>query len=287
MQNKKQQSKVLFANDDLKPAQPESNMKGHFGRKKLFGNSVPPDVRCEYSKNKESKRKYNLSLFKIVAPKYHIATKMLSFGQDSRWKHMLINELPSKGMPVMVDIATGTGDIAQLLRKKYSHSSILGIDQSVDMMHFQKTDETFQDVSISAQDMNALAIKRESVDLVTGGYALRNAPDLSSTMDEIHRILKPEGYGAFLEFSRIPSRFLWTIEYSLLKTWGMIWGVLLHGDPSVYAYIAESLSRFPDRKELIKLFEKKGFTVLKSIRLFGGFMNISIIKKMIIPTISQ
>ena len=257
---------------DYQGADQKDKQNHHFPSRKLFAG------KSNFS-DSESKRKYNLSLFKEVAPKYQYATIALSFGQDRHWKKLLIDQTPTEKQLVIVDIATGTGDIAQLLKKKYTQSLVLGVDQSIDMMHYQKNRNTQEKMYVSAQDMNVLALKKESVDLVTGGYALRNAPDISTTLDEIHRILKPGGYAAFLDFSRLSSRVWWAIEYRLLKFWGIIWGFLLHRDPSVYAYIAESLSRFPDEKEIVKLFGVKGFELHKSIRLFGGFLNISIVKK--------
>ena len=171
---------------DYQGADQKDKQNHHFPSRKLFAG------KSNFS-DSESKRKYNLSLFKEVAPKYQYATIALSFGQDRHWKKLLIDQTPTEKQLVIVDIATGTGDIAQLLKKKYTQSLVLGVDQSIDMMHYQKNRNTQEKMYVSAQDMNVLALKKESVDLVTGGYALRNAPDISTTLDEIHRILKPGG----------------------------------------------------------------------------------------------
>ena len=95
------------------------------------------------------------------------------------------------------------------------------------------------------------------MDIVTGGYALRNAPDLGTAIDEISRVLKPCGVAAFLDFSKPSGKILQKMEYWALKTWTGPWGTLLHRNREVYRYIAESLQPFPDRSQLRDIFRDK------------------------------
>jgi demethylmenaquinone methyltransferase/2-methoxy-6-polyprenyl-1,4-benzoquinol methylase len=110
-----------------------------------------------------------------------------------------------------------------------------------------------------------------SFDIVTGGYALRNAPNLEGALIEIRRVMKPGAIAAFLDFSKPPNHFLQKIKGMLLKLWGGFWGLLLHRNPQLYTYIAESLKQYPDRNALKQLIIKLGFTNIRSRKHFLGF----------------
>jgi demethylmenaquinone methyltransferase/2-methoxy-6-polyprenyl-1,4-benzoquinol methylase len=118
------------------------------------------------------------------------------------------------------------------------------------------------------------------VDIVTGGYALRNAPDLGTAIDEISRVLKPCGVAAFLDFSKPGGKIPQTMEYWGLKVWTGLWGTLLHRNHEVYSYIAESLKRFPDRPHLRDIFLDKGFSVIDSRLFFGGVTELLMVQKL-------
>jgi len=117
------------------------------------------------------------------------------------------------------------------------------------------------------------------VDIVTGGYALRNAADLAAALREVRRILKPGGAAAFLDFSKPPDGLRQRLQLGLLRFWGGFWGVMLHGEADVYAYIAESLRCFPDRIELGEMLEKEGLSTV-SLRLFiAGMIECRVTRK--------
>jgi demethylmenaquinone methyltransferase/2-methoxy-6-polyprenyl-1,4-benzoquinol methylase len=230
-------------------------------------------------------------LFKEVAPKYHIATKALSFGRDRAWKKMLLSMLPSipsaqsaqssqSGDKLnCLDIACGTGDITFELAEKYPQSKVLGIDLSEDMISYMKDKGRKINIRFITSDMNSTGLPDKSFDIVTGGYALRNSPDLEKTLKEIYRILKKGGRAAFLDFSKSPNMLIRAISLTLLKFWGNIWGIILHGNPQVYGYIAESLKFYPDRKKFRTMLEENGFENIKSKILFFGFVQILVFSK--------
>ncbi|MFW6215617.1 MAG: class I SAM-dependent methyltransferase, partial [Alkalispirochaetaceae bacterium] len=113
------------------------------------------------------------------------------------------------------------------------------------------------------------------VDLVTGGYALRNAPDLDRLLAELARVLRPGGSLAILDFSRSSHRFPRELQLGILSFWGRLWGRLLHGNPEVYGYISESLRRFPSTPELEKRLREHGFNSLRSRSFFFGLVTIT------------
>jgi demethylmenaquinone methyltransferase/2-methoxy-6-polyprenyl-1,4-benzoquinol methylase len=230
--------------------------------------------------NAETKKYYNERAFSEIAPRYDFITRVLSFGRDAAWKRTLVSLLPSHESPVCVDLACGTGDIAFLLAGKYPRGRVAGLDITEPMLDIARHRNTHPNVSFVNQDMGSLEIVSESVDIVTGGYALRNAPDLGTAIDEISRVLKPRGMAAFLDFSKPGSNIPQKMEYWGLKIWTGLWGVLLHRNHEVYSYIAESLQRFPDRHHLRNIFREKGFSVIDSRLFFGGVTELLVVQKL-------
>ncbi len=225
------------------------------------------------------KRVYNQKVFSAIAPKYDFITRALSLGSDTAWKHELIEALPAHKNPACVDIACGTGDLSFLLAAKYPEGQIVGLDIAQPMLEIAGSRNTFSNVSFDRQDMTLLGFSSRSIDIVTGGYALRNAPDLGEALGEIHRILKHDGIAAFLDFSK-PDSVLWQkMEYWLLKIWGGFWGMLLHRNHEVYGYIAESLRLFPDRLQLREVLLEKGFLVVGSRLYFFGIIEALTVRK--------
>jgi demethylmenaquinone methyltransferase/2-methoxy-6-polyprenyl-1,4-benzoquinol methylase len=134
-------------------------------------------------------------------------------------------------------------------------------------------------IAFSQGDMGRTGLETGMADVVTGGYALRNAADLEKAIDEIYRIMKPGGFAAFLDFSKPDSARFQEFEYRLLKTWGGFWGYVLHRNPEVYGYIAESLRLYPDRLQLREIFFDKGFLPVTSRRYFFGITEMIVVRK--------
>lgn len=214
------------------------------------------------------------TLFSVSAPKYRLATRGLSFGRDLTWKKMLVSYLPEYKAPACVDIACGTGDISFLLAQRYPQGKVTAVDFNQLMLQIATADNQYSNIEFIQQDMcNLSSIPAESADIVTAGYALRNAPDLDQALVEISRILKTGGTASFLEFSKPSSKFWQRIQYYVLKGWGSVWGLILHGNPEIYAYLAESLKAYPDHEELLGKFNKLGF-IISSQSLFCGMLKI-------------
>lgn len=232
----------------------------------------------DYADEPGRKKLYNEQLFSEVAPKYDFVTKALSLGRDAAWKKHLVETLPKKNTaPRCVDLACGTGDVSLLLADRYPNGSVTGIDLTASMLELAKQRKTPRNLTYMQGDMCHTGIESGSVDIVTGSYALRNAPDLDQAILEIKRILKPGGTAAFLDFSKPSLRLLQAAEYWLLTFWGSFWGVILHRNREVYAYIAESLAAFPDRTRLRECVTNHGFTVTTSRRFYFGVLEMIVL----------
>jgi ubiquinone/menaquinone biosynthesis methyltransferase len=226
----------------------------------------------DYLRSPQAKRSYNRRLFAIVAKRYNVVTWVLSFCRDSSWKKWLVRNIPLSEALLTLDIASGNGDIALRLRAKYPASTVIASDITPEMVSPVLRRVTKSRVAFVVQDMSLLGFKSGCADIVSGGYALRNAPDLPATLVEIRRVLKIGGTAVFLDFSKPSSRPAAAVEYFLLKIWGSFWGLVFHARPQVYGYIAESLRVFPDRDTLHGMLSMHNLEVQRSKRFFFGII---------------
>jgi ubiquinone/menaquinone biosynthesis methyltransferase len=225
----------------------------------------------DYIHQPERKLAFNKQLFGHIAPKYDMVNRILSFGRDTAWKKQLVEDLPDLKTPACLDVACGTGDITFRLATKYNGGRIAGLDLTEPMIDLAKTRDKFANIAFEIGDMCRMSFADDSFDIVTGGYALRNAPNLEQALLEIRRVMKPGGTAAFLDLSKSPNRFFRTIQVFLLRFWGGLWGIVLHRNPQLYTYIAVSLRQFPDSTALKQLISRLGFTDIRSRKHFFGF----------------
>ncbi len=229
------------------------------------------------------KRAYNELHFAETAPRYDLATRAMSLGRDAAWKRRLVEALPEDPSPLCVDLACGTGDVSFLLAERYPHGSVIGVDISPQMLSIGRKRNRYGNVRFTRCDMCVLPFPDASVDVLTGAYALRNAPLLGEALAEARRVLRPGGTAAFLDFAKPPSSSCRPPRYWLLRGWGGLWGLLLHGNLEIHGYIAESLIRFPDREGLRLRLREAGFTAASSRRFFLGILELVVLRRGPIP----
>jgi ubiquinone/menaquinone biosynthesis methyltransferase len=244
-----------------------------------------PSDRTDYLRTPAAKREYNELLFAEVAKRYDLVTRALSLGRDQAWKRVLLDSLPTGLAPVCVDLACGTGDVSFALAQRYPRGEVYGIDLTSEMLHIAQARNRFPNVTLQLGDMHHLPFPSASFDIVTGSYALRNAPSLTVALQEIHRVLRPGGTAAFLDFSKSPNRFFQRLSYGVLYLWGSFWGLVLHRQPAVYAYIAKSLWHFPDREQLRRDLTNVGFAEVFSRKFYFGTLEIITVSKPVHETV--
>ncbi len=226
----------------------------------------------------EGKRLFNEKHFAESASRYDFATRALSFGQDAGWKKALVAALPDEHAPVCVDIACGTGDVTFLLADRYGEGVFIGIDLTQEMIDIANQRNQSDFVRFECADMCRLPLEDNAVDILTGSYAIRNAPDLAEALAEFRRVVKPGGTLAFLDFSKEETPLKQAFQYRLLRFWGGLWGLLLHGNIEVHGYISKSLQSFPEPTALEEAFRFAGFQVGESRKLFGGMMRLYVLR---------
>lgn len=233
----------------------------------------------DYIHTPERKREYNEQHFGEAARHYDFATRVMSLGRDMAWKRKLVAALPRFPAPVCVDLACGTGDVTFMLAERYPAGRVIGLDLTEAMLELASRRCHTKNVEFLRQDMGATDLPDEAADIVTGSYAVRNAPELRQAFVEIHRILRPGGFVALLDFSKSPMPWLQKLQLIVLKYWCGLWGLVLHGNPEVHSYIAASLKSFPDRIQFYRLLQECGFAVSYSKRFYLGTLELLVLQK--------
>jgi ubiquinone/menaquinone biosynthesis methyltransferase len=222
----------------------------------------------------ERKRAYVRSLFATIADRYDLITVLLSGGLDQRWKRRLVAKVSAPVDAAALDLACGTGDIAFQLAA--AGSRVVGLDITPRMVRLasRKPQNFRHAASFVTGDMMALPVADASFDLVTTGYGLRNVPDLSGALLEIHRVLRPGGRLLSLDFDRPANRLVRGAYLGYLTVVGSALGTVLHGDPDTYRYIPESIQRYPGAAGVCALAQKAGFAACSHQPVLAGLLAI-------------
>lgn len=218
----------------------------------------------------EIKLRYNRRLFGIIAPRYDLVTRVLSYGQDQRWKRRLVERAAVVPGERALDLACGTGDIALALARRGAR--VVGLDLTLPMLERAKSKPCASRAAWVAGDMSQLPVATASVDLVTAGYGLRNVPVLEHGLGEIARVLRPGGRFLSLDFNRPEGAALRSAYLAYLGVVGACLGRVLHGDGDTYRYIAASLRRYPGAPAVAAAMERAGFVDATWTPLLGGLM---------------
>jgi demethylmenaquinone methyltransferase/2-methoxy-6-polyprenyl-1,4-benzoquinol methylase len=226
----------------------------------------------------EGKRRYVRRLFATIADRYDLITRLLSYGQDQRWKRRVI-ELAAVGTTDRaLDLACGTGDL--LFPSARRARQAVGLDLTHRMLQLAARRPEHLAASrrpgLVTGDMLALPFADASFDVVTTGYGLRNVPDLAQAIHEIRRVLHGRGRLVSLDFNRPGHPVVRAVYHGYLTVSGAALGLALHGDPDTYRYIPESIRNYPGAEAVAGLLRQNGFDEVVTIPLLGGLMAIHV-----------
>jgi demethylmenaquinone methyltransferase/2-methoxy-6-polyprenyl-1,4-benzoquinol methylase len=225
----------------------------------------------------DGKARYVRALFATIADRYDLITRLLSYGQDARWKRRLVALVDALPGARALDLASGTGDIAFLLGA--SGLRTIGLDITPRMIEHARRRSPRGGPVFLVGDMNSLPFPAASFDVVTTGYGLRNVVDLQGAIDEIHRVLKPDGQLLSLDFDRPSNGALRSAYLTYLRIVGGVVGWMLHRDPDTYRYIPASIVRYPGAAAVAALMRARGFSSASHMPVLGGLMAIHCARK--------
>jgi demethylmenaquinone methyltransferase/2-methoxy-6-polyprenyl-1,4-benzoquinol methylase len=237
----------------------------------------------ETEKNTDSKKQQVESMFNSIAPKYDFLNHFLSMGIDHLWRKKTIKQLKSLKPKTMLDVATGTGDLAICALKNLNPDKITGIDISEQMLEFGKKkliERRLNDkINLLQADSENIPFEDNSFNAITVGFGVRNFENLEKGLKEMRRVLTPGGKVAILEFSKprkFPIKQLYNFYFKyILPTIGKI----VSKDNRAYTYLPESVSKFPDREDFIAVLNNCGYQNARFISLSFGIASIYIAEK--------
>jgi len=211
------------------------------------------------------------SLFNRVAEHYDLLNTLLSFGMDRSWRRRLAEEITSSNL--VLDIATGTADVAIEVVKKWNGCFAIGIDpskQMLDLAHTKlETARVKKKVALVEGFAEDLPFKNGTFDAITIAFGIRNTIDPLISLKEMNRVLKPGGRAGILEFALPRNRLFGPLYMSYIRNMFPFLGSFF-GKKNEYQYLVDSIPTFPQRDGFTRLMEEAGFSVIKPIELTMG-----------------
>jgi len=242
-----------------------------------LGTNIKP-----YNKDKSSKKEQIAKMFDAIAERYDFLNHFLSLGIDILWRKRAIKEISKINPKSILDIATGTGDLA-IAACKLKPKKVLGVDISNNMLDFGRVKIKKKGldniIEMSYGDSENLQLEDNSFDAVTAGFGVRNFENLGKGLSEMHRVLKTGGMMAIIEPAE-PVIFPFKQFYNLyFKGILPFVGKYFSKDESAYSYLPQSVEAFPSREKFIEELNKAGFKKAKFIPLTFGVAALYIATK--------
>jgi demethylmenaquinone methyltransferase/2-methoxy-6-polyprenyl-1,4-benzoquinol methylase len=224
-------------------------------------------------KNSAAKKSQVAEMFNSIACRYDFLNHFLSAGIDQAWRKKAIKQLEHCHPEFILDVATGTGDLAITALKILKPEKITGIDISEGMLELgrEKIQKLglYDKIELLYGDSEAINYQSSSFDAVTVAFGVRNFENLEKGLTEMWRVLKPGGKISILEFSK-PKAFMFKGLYKLyMRIIAPGFGKLFAKNKKAYSYLNDSVQAFPDRENFVNIMNKAGFreTYYKSLSM--------------------
>lgn len=214
--------------------------------------------------------KFVKGAFAKIADRYVVTNHVLSMGTDILWRKKVGRIVRDWGPESVLDVATGTGDLALEIQKQCPETKVLGTDFCPEMLE-HATKSGVHETRV-ADAMN-LPFENDSFDVVTVAFGLRNMENWEGALVEMGRVIEPGGHLLVLDFSTPDGILKKPYGFYLNKVLPKIAGVLT-GEGAAYEYLAGSIGEFPYGKDMLELFEKAGLRDCGCIPLSGGIASI-------------
>lgn len=228
--------------------------------------------------NSQASKKEQVSeMFDNISPKYDLLNHVLSMGIDYSWRKKVVKLLRKENPQSILDVATGTADLAIALTKTGANL-ITGVDISEGMLEVGRKKVLAkgldQRIILQKEDAENLSFRDNTFDAVTVSFGVRNFENLEKGLSELYRVLKPNGTLVVLEFSQ-PTKFPFNKLYQFyFKNVLPLVGRMVSKDTSAYTYLPASVSAFPFGKDFETILRQTGFTDTKWKELTLGIATI-------------
>lgn len=230
-----------------------------------------------YQDKNSSKKTQVRQMFDGISPQYDLMNRIISGGIDVKWRKNVVAILEGKNPKKILDVATGTGDLAVALLSTQA-TEIVGIDISQGMLDLGKEkvkkNQWDKKIKMKIGDSENIDYPNDYFDAVTVAFGVRNFENLDKGLSEILRVLRPEGDLIVLE-TAVPQNFLLR-QFYLLYTQSVmpIMGWIFSRDKSAYQYLSDSAAAFPHGKAFNNILAKNGFIKIEDIPQTLGVASI-------------
>ena len=211
----------------------------------------------------QSKKEEVREMFDRIAPRYDLLNHTLSMSIDRLWRRHVVRIVRRCRPGRILDVATGTGDLAIEMARRIPDVRVLGVDLSERMLEEARRKVAARGlderVLLEQGDAEHLAVAAVSVDVATVAFGVRNFENLEAGLRELHRVLKPGGKVVILEFSRPRNRIFRALyEFYSYRVLPRIGGAVSH-DRQAYEYLPVSVGEFPAPGEFLAMLARAGF----------------------------
>ncbi|MEX1127946.1 MAG: bifunctional demethylmenaquinone methyltransferase/2-methoxy-6-polyprenyl-1,4-benzoquinol methylase UbiE [Vicinamibacterales bacterium] len=219
-------------------------------------------------------------MFDSIAPRYDLLNHVLSVGLDQKWRRRAVRELELGAAARVLDLCTGTADLAFAAVERYADASVVGVDFSGAMLRLGlgkvRRANLSQRIRLVRGDATRIPLADASCDAATIGFGIRNVAEPQQALAELGRVLRPGARLAILEFGqpRIPgisTLYTWYFRYLLPAI-----GKVVSRHQSAYSYLPASVGTFPPPAEFAKTIESHGFVSVRAVPLTFGIVYLYI-----------
>ncbi len=230
-----------------------------------------------YKDSKLGKKEQVAHMFDTISKNYDGLNRVISFGIDVKWRKKVIQLIGKNNPKKILDIATGTGDLA-IMMASLRPEEIVGLDISAGMLEVGKEKIADKNLDKLIQmvlgDSEKIPFEDNYFDAITVSFGVRNFENLDKGLQEIHRVLKPGGTFAVLE-TAVPTKTPFKQGYNIHSKYILpLVGRLFSKDKTAYTYLSESANAFPYGKAFNNILEKNGFIDSKDIPVTFGVASI-------------
>ncbi len=231
----------------------------------------------------EAKEAQVEAMFNNIAPIYDSFNYLTSLGIDRRWRRLGVDCLKPYAPQYILDIATGTGDLAILMAQRLKPKKVIGADISDKMMEVGRQKvmrhELQEIISFHHEDCTHLSFSDASFDAVTASFGIRNFQQLDVALNEMQRVLRPGGHLMLLELSqplKAPMKQLfWLYSHIIMP----LAGALMSSDRKAYTYLTRSIEAFPQGEVMEQTLQRVGFKNISWKRLTFGICTMYVAEK--------